>query len=482
MKFSKFFSAVCVAVMTTSVFSCTPPAGDNEADGTGLNDDIRFTLSVTEVTAESAKVKVTHDGERNDSWYGFVTTHTDLDSAIDAKVDELLASGKITGLKKTTSATVNLTDLEPGTDYSYVVFGLTSDGIVYGEPASVSFTTEALPQGVTYKENSAWKVRYTGEGTINGTEYPYTVTVTSSDRNKYIISAYPADVFEEYDISLIAEDAVDGLKEWLAEYNKEYNANITFDQMLYQGDGMEAFNFTSGQWRAIAVGVGADELPNGLYAVSEVFTISEGSGDDSEMTEAYAAWLGDWKFTGANGISQNVTFSKNVANESYKMTGYEGDESEGLDIIVEWNAENHVWVIYNQNFGVYDFGASYGEGKIWFVGENAKGEFYLSDGIPICIGGMYEDGTLGAIGYEEEWQNDDGSKESFSVNDMLYLVHFETTNKVYYLTEAYKTGFPTFPITITPKTKSLRPAKAVRMAKAAERYSEREYKVFGQHK
>ena len=476
MKFSKFFSAVCVAVMTASVFSCTPPAGDNEADGTGLNDDIRFTLSVTEVTAESAKVKVTHDGERNDSWYGFVTTHTDLDSAIDAKVDELLASGKITGLKKTTSATVNLTDLEPGTDYSYVVFGLTSDGIVYGEPASVSFTTEALPQGVTYKENSAWKVRYTGVGTINGTEYPYTVTVTSSDRNKYIISAYPADVFEEYDISLIAEDAVDGLKKWLAEYNKEYNANITFDQMLYQGDGMEAYNFTSGQWRAIAVGVGADELPNGLYAVSEVFTISEGSGDDSEMTEAYAAWLGDWKFTGANGISQNVTFSKNVANESYKMTGYEGLD---LEVIVTWEAEDQIWVIYNQNLGTYQFtgGAT---GDIWFVGEDAQENLYFSPELPICVGGMLEDGTLASLGWEGTLNMQDGSQVEYKVNDMLFLAEF--TDGLSYISRTFETGYPTFPITITPKTKSLRPAKAVRMAKAAERYSEREYKVFGQHK
>ena len=481
MKLTKFFSAVCAVVMSASVFSCTPPV--SEEGGAELNENIQFTLSVSEVTAESAKVKVTHDGERNDSWYGFVTDESNLASAIDAKVEELLASGKITGLKKTTSTTVSLSGLESGHDYNYVVFGLTSDGIVYGEPESVSFTTEYLPQGVTYRENSAWDVRYTGEGTINGETYPYTVTVTSSDANKYIISAYTADVFEEYEINLIAEDAVEGLKTWLDEYNQSYGTNVTFEQMLYQGTGKEAFNFTSGSWRAIAVGVGADNLPNGLYAVSDVFTIGDSSsGDNSEMSEAYAAWLGNWTFTGANGITQNVTFSKNVANESFKMTGYEGDETEGLDIYVEWLADDQVWVIYNQNFGTYDFGEEYGDGQIWFVGENAEGVFYLSDGIPVCVGGMYEDGTLGAIGYEEEWQNEDGSKESFAVKDMLYLVYFEAMNAVYYLTETYEAGFPTFPITITPNTKSLRPAKSMRVAKAAEKYSVKEYKVYGQHK
>ena len=480
MKFSKFFSAVCVAVMTASVFSCTPPAGEGP-NAVELNQNISFTLLVSDVTTESAKVTVTHDGDRNDTWYGFVTTEGNITGAVEAKVLELLSSGKIS-VKKTASTTVSLSGLEPGTDYYYVVFGLTAEGIVYGEPESVFFTTEDLPSAITYRENTAWNVRYTGEGTINGNKYDHTVTVNSTDKNYYIISVYTADTFNQYGIDAIANDAVADLEDWIASYNQQNNANITFSQMLYQGNGMDAFYLDAGEsYRAVAVGAGTNGQPTGLYALSDVFTIAD-SGSDTEMSKEYSAWLGDWKFTGANGISQNVTFSKNVANESYKMTGYEGDESEGFDIIVEWNAENHVWVIYNQNFGVYDFGASYGEGKIWFVGENAKGEFYLSDGIPICIGGMYEDGTLGAIGYEEEWQNEDGSKESFSVNDMLYLVHFETTNKVYYLTEAYKTGFPTFPITITPKTKSLRPAKAVRMAKAAERYSEREYKVFGQHK
>ena len=460
--------------MTASVFSCTPPAGEGP-NAVELNQNISFTLLVSDVTTESAKVTVTHDGDRNDTWYGFVTTEGNITGAVEAKVLELLSSGKIS-VKKTASTTVSLSGLEPGTDYYYVVFGLTAEGIVYGEPESVFFTTEDLPSAITYRENTAWNVRYTGEGTINGNKYDHTVTVNSTDKNYYIISVYTADTFNQYGIDAIANDAVADLEDWIASYKQQNNANITFSQMLYQGNGMDAFYLDAGEsYRAVAVGAGTNGQPTGLYALSDVFTIAD-SGSDTEMSKEYSAWLGDWKFTGANGISQNVTFSKNVANESYKMTGYEGLD---LEVIVTWEAEDQIWVIYNQNLGTYQFtgGAT---GDIWFVGEDAQENLYFSPELPICVGGMLEDGTLASLGWEGTLNMQDGSQVEYKVNDMLFLAEF--TDGLSYISRTFETGYPTFPITITPKTKSLRPAKAVRMAKAAERYSEREYKVFGQHK
>lgn len=460
--------------MAVSVFSCTPPAGEGP-NAVELNQNISFTLLVSDVTTESAKVTVTHDGDRNDTWYGFVTTEGNITGAVEAKVLELLSSGKIS-VKKTASTTVSLSGLEPGTDYYYVVFGLTAEGIVYGEPESVFFTTEDLPSAITYRENTAWNVRYTGEGTINGNKYDHTVTVNSTDKNYYIISVYTADTFNQYGIDAIANDAVADLEDWIASYNQQNNANITFSQMLYQGNGMDAFYLDAGEsYRAVAVGAGTNGQPTGLYALSDVFTIAD-SGSDTEMSKEYSAWLGDWKFTGANGISQNVTFSKNVANESYKMTGYEGLD---LEVIVTWEAEDQIWVIYNQNLGTYQFtgGAT---GDIWFVGEDAQENLYFSPELPICVGGMLEDGTLASLGWEGTLNMQDGSQVEYKVNDMLFLAEF--TDGLSYISRTFETGYPTFPITITPKTKSLRPAKAVRMAKAAERYSEREYKVFGQHK
>ena len=299
--------------MSAFVFSCTPPA--DQSNNTDNLKELNFTLSVKSVGTDYAEVKVSHDGERNDTWYGFVTTESDLDAAIDAKVDELLVNGKITGLKKTTTTTVTVNELEPNTDYDYVVFGLTSDGTVYGTPKSVSFTTLSLPEGVTYKVNSAWTVKYTGAGVIGDKTYDHTITVTSTDRNPYLITAYPKEDVDKYGIAAIVEAEIEYCEAFIADYNKDNNTNYDLSALLCQGSDMDAFYMDPGQWYGLAIGVGEDLKPNGLYAISDVITIQE-----DEMTAEYKAWIGDCVLTGSNGKKQYVTFSKKVADKSYNMT------------------------------------------------------------------------------------------------------------------------------------------------------------------
>ena len=172
-----------------------------------------------------------------------------------------------------------------------------------------------------------------------------------------------------------------------------------------------------------------------------------------EATAGYAAWLGDWTITGANGITQNVTFSKGKTNETFIMTGYEGPEAEGLNVTVEWIEEEGCWAIYNQELGTADFG-QYGTGNIWFIGEGENEEVYLSE-LPICIGGMFEDGSLGAIGFETELEFQDGSTQPYKVVMMEFLGYLpEAGGALTYITTTYKTGYPTFPMTFTPATKA----------------------------
>ena len=474
MKLFNFISAACTLAMSAFVFSCTPPASQDENAADSLK-DLNFTLSVKSVGTDYAEVKVSHDGERNDTWYGFVTTESDLDAAIDAKVDELLVNGKITGLKKTTTTTVTVNELEPNTDYDYVVFGLTSDGTVYGTPKSVSFTTLSLPEGVTYKVNSAWTVKYTGAGVIGDKTYDHTITVTSTDRNPYLITAYPKEDVDKYGIPAIVEAEIEYCEAFIAEYNKANNTNYDLSALLCQGSDMDAFYMDPGQWYGLAIGVGEDLKPNGLYAISDVITIQE-----DEMTAEYKAWIGDWVLTGSNGKKQYVTFSKKVADKSYNMTGYEGEETEGLSVEVLWNAENHAWVIYNQIIGTYDFGSS-GSGPVWFLGTDAEGSFFADEDVPVCIGGMYEDGTLGAIGYSEEWE-ENGTKQSYVVSKMNFVVNLN--NSWYYISGTYNTGFPTFPLTITPATKSSAKAKSAKKVRTMSLASDsvKEYKVFAEMK
>ena len=327
----KFFKFAAVAAITAMFASCTEKPGPDpekpnnqepETPEVEITENLAFTLEVTEVEIDKAKVKVEHNGTTKDTWYAFATTETDVNKAVAAKVTELTADGgKISGLKKSRSTTITVRGLEQDTDYTFIAFGITPEGELYGTAASTAFKTE--------KEE--------------------------------VVPPTPED-----------------------------------------------------------------------------------------LTAGYSAWLGDWTFTGANGISQNVTFSIGEANKTFLMSGYEGLPAD-YAVIVDWSEEYQAWEIWNQELGTVKFSDG-AEGTLWFLGENAEGHLYLSE-LPICYGGMLEDGTLAALPFEGDLEMQDGSKVSYLVNDMLYIAYLGGTS-LSYVTGTFETGYPTFPITITPATKA----------------------------
>ena len=454
-KFFKFAAAAAIAAMFVS---CTEKPGPDpekpnnqepETPEVEITENLTFTLEVTEVEFEKAKVKVEHNGTTKDTWYAFATTDTDVNAAITAKVAELTADGgKISGLKKTRSTTITVRSLEPETDYTFIAFGVTAEGEVYGTAASVEFKTAAepvitpTPEGMQVNPN--WSVAYSGAKEYEGQTYEHTATVTSTDENPWFLStAWPKASYDaavaEYGMEAIAQAELQGFKEYIDQLNAYYGANYTVADLAYVGTEWDVIDVEPGtEYIVMAIGVGADSELSMLYAVSEPFTIEE-----EEMSEAYAAWLGNWTFTGANGLTQNVTFSKDVANKSYNMTGYEG---QALQVTVLWDDENQCWQINNQNLGTYNFGAD-GEGDIWFVGKDAGMNFFYSE-LPICIGGMFEDGSLGCIPFEGDLELQDGSTFHYVVNDMNFFAKLAAGTS--WISGTFQTGFPTFPIVITP--------------------------------
>lgn len=452
-KFFKFAAAAAIAAMFVS---CTEKPGPDpekpnnqepETPKVEITEDLTFTLEVTEVEAEQAKVKVEHNGTTKDTWYAFATTETDVNKAVAAKVAELTADGgKISGLKKSKSTTITVRSLEPETDYTFIAFGITAEGQVYGTAASTTFKT--VKGELKYTENAAWTIEYSGAGVVMEEPYDHTVTVTSTDNNAYFVAAYPVADFEEYGIKAIAEKEYRAYREYIDAFNAQYGTNYTMiDAFCWIGTATDAIFIDAGvDYYAFAIGVGADGELSGLWAKSDVIHVQE-----DEMTPEYAAWLGDWTMTGANGVEQYVTFEKGIANQTYKMIGYEGEATAGLDVEVEWMQEEGIWVIYNQSFGTFKFtlnGGQQADGEVWFVGQTAAGDLYL-DELPICLGGVTEDGTLASIGYEETWENEDGTQGSYVVDSMLYLAYFEELGQLSYISGTYQTGYPTFPITFT---------------------------------
>lgn len=437
------FRILLMAMLAIALASCdkTPqPEPEPEPEKPELNQNLTFTLEVAEVTANSAKINVSHNGTSDDTWYGFATTNTNVNEAVSEKYTELTSSASISGLKKQTSYTATVNGLEPETDYVYITFGLSADGELYGKASSVKFTT--AKGELVMEANKAWKVEYTGAGKINNQEYDHTITVTSTDNNKYFITGYDKATFEANTIKDIAEYELEYLKAWLNEYNSANGSNITLDQMLFEGSGMDALTLTPGDWYALAIGVDDNGELSGLYAVSDLITIEE-----EEPTEAYASWLGDWTWTGSNGVAWDVNFAKGISNMSYYLGGWEGGAVP--EIPVEWMPEEEAWVIYTYNYGTFDFGNNMA-GDVYVNGND--GEYiYPMEGLPICVGMIDEEGNRVCYGYSEEME--DGT-----VINISYM-HFiaDISGQYYMLSET--TEWPTFPITITPASKATKSAE-----------------------
>ncbi len=431
-RMKKFIKILFTAIVFTTLASCTEKGPDQPGTNGSLNENIEFTIKVMKVEGTTATIKVEHNGTEADSWYAFATTEKDAMKAYQNKVKELQKEEKIEVNNKV-SLTKQIKDLEPNKDYLYVVFGITESGQIYGIPASEQFKTGSKKTDMVV--NPAWTTEYTGPGVINETEYEHTISVKSTDLNKYFITAWDKLSFETYDVSDIALYELENLKAWLEAYNEEKKTDITLNQMLFTGNGMDAMNLYPGDWYAIAIGVDSNGELSGLYAASE-FNIPE-----EEATESYLSWLGDWTFTGANGASFDVTFHKGINNMLYYMSGWEGAETGyGLDIPIEWSKEAEQWAIFTTNLGTFEF--EDGLGDIYILGGIGK-NIYPIDGLPICIGGFAEDGSRVCYGYSEEAE--DGS--TLTIEYMQYVAYI---NQGFYGVHNVE-AWPTFPIVITPR-------------------------------
>lgn len=408
MKIFKILLKSAMAVIAAMVaFSCDKtPVGDEST----LNDNLELLVDVEDITLTSAKIKVTHNGQKSDTWYGFLTESVDGDEEelISQAVEAYMNGDSSEGLRKSKNYVTVLKELAPGTAYKYIAFGLSADGEVYGSSASVEFETKVdtsgggngsenpgNPEVDGMKVNSAWTVNYVGEGVINDVEYDHVVTVNSTDRNTYAITIVHAslwDVSQLYDMAvLFAED----LRTYVEEFNQLYGTTYTVGDALYSGSKSDAFDLYPGYYRAVALGITQEGKVSGLYAVSDVFEVKE-----AIPTEQYKSWLGDWTIVGENGVEFTVTLSRHMANRSFWMYGYEGFEDVPVD--VEYSEERNDLTFYAQlvqeNYYLEEYDASV---NLYFLGGDKDDNYYtVADGeYAIAIAGVLEDGQRALVRY-----------------------------------------------------------------------------------
>ena len=226
--------------------------------------------------------------------------------------------------------------------------------------------------------------------------------------------------------------------EQVKQYNEYYGVETLFKKWCYSSTATDAFGLEYGyEYVAMAIGASEDGELTGHYAYSEVFKPYE-----EEMTEAYASWIGDWVFTGSNGVAFNVNIAKDRSNKTFVMTGWEGEEASHCEVIIEWYGnDSNTWMIWSQ---LVKSGSDpdYGNYEIYFCPANSTtGMGYIGDGYPMCVGATTADGSRMVGIYQEE---------GFAFTHMQFLAQWPDG----LLRVTHTTEFPTFPITVTPATKS----------------------------
>ena len=162
-------------------------------------DGVAFTVTADNIEKTSADVTVTHNGREDYTWFGFLTE--DLETAVDALVEEKAAAITDAELKSGKDETISLTGLQTGVTYRYIAAGY-KEGALYGVPGSAEFTTQEHVETPYEKWLGKWEVTFleyqyddngqkTGETNVTHTweilakakDATYTIKNVSSETN-----------------------------------------------------------------------------------------------------------------------------------------------------------------------------------------------------------------------------------------------------------------------------------------------------------
>lgn len=372
---------------------------DRGGDEVNSLPNLQLMVEVEDITTTTAKIKVSHELEAQNTWYGFVTDDTVTDAA--TLLNESVAKGvEAEELHRSKQYITILEELTPETSYRYIATGLTAEGVQYGEITIVEFKTlkQTTVQEEEYngmRRNDAWTVMYVGKDRLNDVEYDHVVRVISTDNNPYAITLVYADAYDPYQLKDLADTMLVDLKNYLVEYNELNATSFTFADMLYTGNGADPFDLDPGVYRALAVGFTPEGEVSGLFSVSDEFEVEE-----QLPTPNYLAWLGNWTIEGQNGAISTVNIAKKHANRSFVMTGWEGFND--LEVEVEYNAELDAMFFYSQLVAEeYDLGEEYGKVDIYLFAGDEDGYYYDNkDGdYYIAIAGILDGGQRAIVRY-----------------------------------------------------------------------------------
>ena len=413
----KFFYLASIIVAVALAFSCekAPQGGDDLTSSS-----FAFSLKVTEIGADYAKISVKHDGPEEATWYGFIAEDKkSTNDLIMEKYTEFLTAGTVKGLRSAKNRTVTVDGLESDTKYKYIVFAITEDAKLYTnvESKSVTFTTGINPYVLT--QTDEWQI----------TRLP------NREENMEVIS-----IQSKNESPLFVWDYVS--KEWVDNFNKTYPdgfdiqeeeggpvlATVDAFQMYiiqqiatiqyyvaYEGDPITDYTYvydaanpqnnvymmpriSSGEYYFVAFGFNHNASHTQTYSVSDVVVVEE-----EASTPEYEAWIGNYTFSG-----KGFWIFEDNAEVGMKY----GDEKDiTYTVTVEHLDNNFMYLIK---------GWECGEGELitdveteFFELDKAAGDYlgfigYYNNGkLEVRESSLFNDGTyvFGMCGYAEDGKN-----------------------------------------------------------------------------
>lgn len=422
--------AIAASILMLAFASCDmmQPAGPEE-EGPVLNNDLAFEIEVMDVTANTAKLRIKHNGTEDDTWYGLVTEDMKSDEAdlILGFIEELLNGTNIVALKKSNDVIINLSDLKPEKSYKYIAFGITSDGTVYGKASSATFKTlkdqtvddEPVNDPNSLKQTDNWQISYNKRIKEEDGSESDTFLIECEDGKRFYFTTVMKDLLDIYEITLI--DYIQSELDYFPTLLQYYQLNqITYtESTIVGGPRME-----SGVYYGIALGIDEKGKQTGEYSAQKI-TIPE-----ETATPEYEKWLGNWRISdGSRYYDLAVEAYDN--NFMYVVSGWEegshletdadGDgQSDGYDISNVFGTQFAFPTFYNngnmdfQEYEITYFMASETSTEPEYVlGLLGVGD--LSDGHE-----SYNNTVIGLIGGVITSASTDGDTATLEGNQLLY--------------------------------------------------------------
>lgn len=355
----KLFYLASIIVAAALAISCEkePQGGDDITSSS-----FTFSLRVTEVGADYAKISVKHDGPEDATWYGFVAEDKkSTQDLIMEKYTEFMTTGTVKGLRTSKNRTVTIDGLESATKYKYIVFAITEDAKLYNnvESKAVTFTTGVNPYVLT--QTDEWTITRLSERLDNmevisiesKNESPlYVWDYVSKEWVDNFNKTYPngfdvqeeeggpvlatLDAFQLYIIQQIAT-----IQYYVSNGDPITNYTYAYDSAVPGNNVYQMPRISSGEYYFLAFGFHHNGSHTQTYSVSDVVVIEE-----EASTPEYEAWIGNYTFSGKGqwifednaevgmkfgdekDVTYNITIEHLDNNFMYLIKGWECGEGE----------------------------------------------------------------------------------------------------------------------------------------------------------